>query len=93
MDHRFNPHKITWTEEKSARFWDYLSSKPFYQENNFSKLAGEVLIKFIERHGVVLRGSALDFGCGCGFGKSTPGKISPVSGRGVFGYLSPAFQR
>lgn len=67
MTHRFVPHKINWTEEKSARFWDYLSSKSSYQENNFSKLAGEALIKFVKHCGVTLRGTILDFGCGPGF--------------------------
>lgn len=67
MADRFLAHEIRWTREKSARFWDYLSSTPAYRENNFSKLAGEALLKFVQRRGVPLSGPALDFGCGPGF--------------------------
>lgn len=67
MADRFLAHEIRWTREKSARFWDHLSSTPAYRENNFSKLAGEALLKFVQRRGVPLAGPALDFGCGPGF--------------------------
>lgn len=67
MAKRFLPHEIQWTREKSARFWDYLSSTPGYLENNFSKLAGEALLQLLKRRGISLAGPALDFGCGPGF--------------------------
>lgn len=67
MADRFLAHEIQWTREKSARFWDYLSSAPGYRENNFSKLAGEALLKLLQRRGISLAGPALDFGCGPGF--------------------------
>ncbi len=67
MADRFLAQEIQWTEEKSARFWDYLSSSPAYLQNNFSKLAGEALLKFVQRRGIPLSGPALDVGCGVGF--------------------------
>lgn len=67
MPEQFHPHEINWTREKSARFWDYLSSKASYQENNFGKLVGETLLRFLSGQGIRLSGLMLDFGCGPGF--------------------------
>ena len=67
MPEQFHPHEINWTRKKSARFWDYLSSKASYQENNFGRLAGETLLKFLDDQGIRLSGKMLDFGCGPGF--------------------------
>lgn len=67
MPEQFQLHEINWTREKSARFWDYLSSKKTYQENNFGKLVGEMLLRFLSSWGIRLSGMMLDFGCGPGF--------------------------
>jgi len=66
-NHEFNPHEITWSQEKASRIWDYLSSKKSYHEKNFARLVGEEIINLIKAHGISLRGNALDYGCGPGF--------------------------
>ena len=66
-NHEFNPHEITWSQEKASRIWDYLSSKKSYHEKNFARLVGEEIINLIKEHDISLRGNALDYGCGPGF--------------------------
>jgi SAM-dependent methyltransferase len=62
----FQPHHVEWTREKSARFWDGMSSHLTIDDNYFSAMVGSSLIRFVQSRGVELSGRVLDFGCGLG---------------------------
>jgi len=59
-------HEIFWTDEKSARFWNYIASNKHNYANSFSYQVGEAVIDFVESR-IPLKGEILDFGCGQGF--------------------------
>lgn len=63
----FDPHDVRWTRAKSARFWDYQSSRPETRALYFSRLVGDTLVKLVLASGVALKGRVLDFGSGPGF--------------------------
>jgi 2-polyprenyl-3-methyl-5-hydroxy-6-metoxy-1,4-benzoquinol methylase len=60
------PHKVDWTRDKSARFWDFLSNSNYGEETYFSAMVGDALIGVVKAAGVSLEGRTLDFGCGPG---------------------------
>jgi 2-polyprenyl-3-methyl-5-hydroxy-6-metoxy-1,4-benzoquinol methylase len=66
-DSRFRIHPVKWTRSKSARFWDYISSRPAFREIYFSRLVGDSVVKLVKRNGARLKGEILDFGCGPGY--------------------------
>jgi 2-polyprenyl-3-methyl-5-hydroxy-6-metoxy-1,4-benzoquinol methylase len=66
-DARFEVHSIEWSREKSARFWNYVCTRPWYQQNYFSRLVGRAILAMARTMGVRLRGRVLDFGCGPGY--------------------------
>lgn len=61
----FRRHPVRWSPEKIARFWAWLSSSQ-PDERYFSHTTGAAIVRFA-RQRRVLRGPALDFGCGRGF--------------------------
>lgn len=63
---QFVPHRVAWTREKSARFWDAVSSHLSIDENYFSAMVGSSLVRAVRSEGVDLSGRVLDFGCGLG---------------------------
>lgn len=66
MNHPFHPHPIAWNRLYAERFWNFLSAREDYADNNFASLVGDTLIKLARRRGVPLTGRLLDFGCGPG---------------------------
>lgn len=66
MESAFVPHEITWTREKSSRFWAYFSSNRASENRYFSKQVGDSLIDYVQQN-IDLTGNILDFGCGHGF--------------------------
>lgn len=63
----FEIHAIEWNKEKIARYWDYVSTRPWYQQNYFSRLVGRSILAKARAMGVGLQGRILDFGCGLGY--------------------------
>lgn len=63
----FAPHPVTWTRDKSQRWWDQSGTRPGFHEHYFSKLFGDSLIRFLDSGGVPIQGRVLDFGCGPGY--------------------------
>lgn len=57
--------EVDWTPEAVARFWDWISSNPIFEESYFSRIVGGGIVSFIREAGY-LKGPALDFGCGRG---------------------------
>ena len=66
-DVSFEIHPIEWDREKTARFWNYISTRPGYQHNYFSRRVGGGILSVARLMGVRLRGRVLDFGCGPGY--------------------------
>ncbi len=66
MKHSFHPHPIVWNRQYAERFWNFLSAREDYVDNNFASLVGDTLIKLARRQGIPLSGKILDFGCGPG---------------------------
>lgn len=62
----FQPHDITWTAEKSAKFWDYFSSVAAFADQYFSCHSGESVVAYAGKF-FPLTGRVLDYGCGPGF--------------------------
>lgn len=62
----FEPHRVSWTREKSSRFWNLLSSIPAVDETYFSGQVGDSLIRLARGAGVDFGERVLDFGCGKG---------------------------
>ena len=65
--YRFDPHDVQWTQGKSQRVWDHISSSPRYESENYGRMLGKPLLSHLKRRGVRLSGDVLDFGCGPGF--------------------------
>lgn len=58
----FRPHEVDWTDEKVARFWDYLArhdAGEFFSEKHAPDLAGRLVRAAQPR-------TAIDIGCGTG---------------------------
>lgn len=66
MAQEFRRHEIEWTDEKVARYWDYSSANPEYEDSYFSKAVGDLVLDEVQRI-VPLKGRILDFGCGPGY--------------------------
>ncbi|MEO8381355.1 MAG: class I SAM-dependent methyltransferase [Acidobacteriota bacterium] len=62
----FNPHDVTWTREKSARFWNAMAGRQWPEDHYFSAAVGASLVRFVRSRGIDLSGRILDFGCGPG---------------------------
>ncbi len=62
-------HKIRWTPEKVAKFWNFYANNPVYERTYFSYHAGKYLLRYLVRKipGFMDLKNILDFGCGVGF--------------------------
>lgn len=67
VDQQFAPHPVTWTREKSQRWWGQYTSRSGSHAQYFSRIAGDALLRLVESAGVSLDGRVLDFGCGPGY--------------------------
>ena len=62
----FVPHRVAWTREKVARFWDYIASRDS-ADKYFAAQAGDDVLRHVRKH-VPLDGKrVVDFGSGPGF--------------------------
>ncbi|MDD5430719.1 MAG: class I SAM-dependent methyltransferase [Candidatus Pacebacteria bacterium] len=62
----FKQHEVSWTPEKSRRFWNSYSSNKAMEGFYFSKQVGASILKQVKSK-IKLKGEILDFGCGPGF--------------------------
>src|SRR4051794_8776642 len=67
MNIPFSPHPVTWTREKSSRWWNVISSLPAWSKFYFSRMASGPLLAFLRAHRVPIAGRVIDFGCGPGY--------------------------
>lgn len=63
----FQPHEITWTQEKVANLWGYYATNRAYDVQYFSYHSGRSILEFVKRRVPLVGRRIVDFGCGPGF--------------------------
>lgn len=66
MKIEFKPHKLEWTPEKVARFWDFLAQDSSHDEDRFSLHSGQAILRWANETIDFNGKRVLDFGCGLG---------------------------
>lgn len=65
IDKSYREHELVWNEETIRRFWEFHADYAPYDDNYFTKKAGQMLVDFAASH-APLRGRVLDYGTGKG---------------------------
>lgn len=67
MKNKINPHKVSWTPDKTARLWNYYSNSQHIEGLYFSKQVGHTVFNYVKRYiNMSAVHSILDYGCGQG---------------------------
>lgn len=62
----YKEHYVEWNDDKVGHFWDFQNNYEPFQDNWFTKLAGDGILGFIEKY-IDIKGNVLDYGAGKGF--------------------------
>lgn len=66
MDNNYDPHRLEWTDEKVARFWNFRNNNKIFDETWFTEQVGDAVLKFVNKK-TPIKGKVLDYGTGKGF--------------------------
>jgi ubiquinone/menaquinone biosynthesis C-methylase UbiE len=66
MTTNYEPHDLEWTNEKVDRFWNFYNNYKPFDDQWFTKNAGDAVINFAKKYHSI-SGRVLDYGTGKGF--------------------------
>jgi 2-polyprenyl-3-methyl-5-hydroxy-6-metoxy-1,4-benzoquinol methylase len=62
----FNPHKVEWTPEKTARVWDFYGSNAAFDTQRFAYHSGAAIVNWAQSVISFSEATVVDYGCGAG---------------------------